>query len=246
MKNIVIVGATSAIAIEFARLSVKSGANFYLVGRSAEKLALISSDLLARGAGFVEIFVMDSSDYTKYGEMLDSCLIKFKQIDLVLIAHGTLPDQVMCQQSAEMTINEFNNNATSVIGIMTIFASQLEVQRYGTLAVISSVAGDRGRPSNYVYGAAKAAVSVFSEGMRARLFKCGVHVIDIKPGFVATPMTKDLDLPKILTSSPEKIASLIIDGIKNKKSVIYVPGYWRLIMFIIKTIPAAIFKRLSL
>ena len=133
-----------------------------------------------------------------------------------------------------------------MIALLTRLASQFETQRCGTLAVIASVAGDRGRPSNYLYGSAKAAVSTFCEGLRARLFKVGVHVITIKPGFVDTPMTKNLALPAALVAKPEAVGLQIVNGIELKRSTLYAPGFWALIMLIIRSIPQPIFKRLNL
>ena len=168
------------------------------------------------------------------------------QIDIALIAHGTLPDQKACEQNVEVALAEFANNGTSVIALLTLLANQFETQRCGSLAVISSVAGDRGRPSNYLYGTAKAAVSTFCEGLRARLFKVGVHLVTIKPGFVDTPMTKGLPLPGPLVAKPEQVAERIVKGIENKANTLYTPGFWALIMFIIRCVPQFVFKRLNL
>jgi short-subunit dehydrogenase len=178
--------------------------------------------------------------------MIDSCLTALHQIDISLIAHGTLPDQKVCEQDVNVALKEFANNGTSVIALLTLLANQFERQRCGTLAVISSVAGDRGRPSNYLYGAAKAAVSSFCEGLRARLFKVGVHLITIKPGFVDTPMTQGLPLPAALVAKPEQVAKSIVAGIERKTAVLYTPGFWALIMLIIRCVPQAVFKRLNL
>lgn len=146
----------------------------------------------------------------------------------------------------DVALRELASNGTSVIALLTCLANQFEAQRLGTLAVISSVAGDRGRPSNYLYGTAKAAVSTFCEGLRARLFKVGVHVIDIRPGFVDTPMTQGLPLPGALVASPERVAQVMVRGIERKVDVLYAPGFWRLIMLIIRSLPRPLFKRLSL
>lgn len=246
MKRVLIVGATSAIATACARLWADQGSHFFLVARNTEKLEQTATDLLARGAKGVTIHTMDATDLRAHTVMLDSCLSSLQQIDIALIAHGTLPDQKACEQNVDIALREFANNGTSVIALLTQLAQQFEVQRCGTLAAISSVAGDRGRPSNYLYGAAKAAISTFCEGLRARLFKVGVHVIDIKPGFVATPMTRGLALPEFLVSTPEKVAHLIVRGIERKTSVLYAPSFWALIMLIIRSTPLAVFKRLNL
>ena len=246
MKKVLIIGATSAIAAACARLWADQGAEFFLVARNDEKLEQTAADLIARGAKAVTLHSMDATDYDAHPAMLASCLAALQQIDIALIAHGTLPDQKVCEQDVAVALQEFANNSTSVIALLTLLANQFEIQRCGTLAVISSVAGDRGRPSNYLYGTAKAAVSTFCEGLRARLFKVGVHVITIKPGFVDTPMTKGLPLPAALVAKPEQVAQRILKGIERKTATLYAPGFWALIMLIIRSIPQPIFKRLNL
>lgn len=246
MKRILIIGATSAIAVACARLWVEQDSEFFLVARSSGKLEQVAADLTARGAKAVTVHCMDATDFDAHGSMLEGCLAAMQQIDIALIAHGTLPDQKACEQDVSVALAELTNNGTSVIGLLSLLANQFETQGCGTLAVISSVAGDRGRPSNYLYGTAKAAVSTFCEGLRARMFKVGVHVITIKPGFVDTPMTQGLELPAALLATPEQVAALIVKGISKRADTLYVPGFWRLILLVIKLIPSAIFKRLSL
>lgn len=246
MKKVLIIGATSAIAAACARLWADQGAEFFLVARNDEKLEQTAADLKARGAKVVTLHNMDATDFDAHPAMLESCLASLQQVDIALIAHGTLPDQKVCEQDVSVAVQEFANNGTSVIALLTRLANQFEIQRCGTLAVISSVAGDRGRPSNYLYGTAKAAVSTFCEGLRARLFKVGVHVITIKPGFVDTPMTKGLPLPAALVAKPEQVAQRILKGIERKTATLYAPGFWALIMLIIRSIPQPIFKRLNL
>lgn len=246
MKRILIIGATSAIAAACARLWAEQGSEFFLVARNLEKLEQTAADLKGRGAKSVTLHCMDATDFIAHSAMLESCLATLQQIDIALIAHGSLPDQKVCEQDVSVALQEFANNGTSVIALLTLLANQFETQRCGTLAVISSVAGDRGRPSNYLYGTAKAAVSTFCEGLRARLFKVGVHVIDIKPGFVDTPMTQGLLLPTVLVTKPGKVAEMIVKGIERETDTLYAPGFWILIMFIIKVMPGFIFKKLSL
>ncbi|WP_296252361.1 SDR family oxidoreductase [Pseudomonas sp. UBA4194] len=246
MKKVLIIGATSAIATACARLWAGERCDFFLVARNSEKLEQTASDLQGRGAGTIYRHQMDATDMGAHQAMLDSCVSALGQIDIVLIAHGTLPDQKACEQDVNVALREFNNNGTSVIALLTRLANQLERQRCGTLAVISSVAGDRGRPSNYLYGTAKAAVSTFCEGLRARLFKVGVHVITIKPGFVDTPMTQGLPLPAALVAKPAAVAKRIVSGITQKVPTLYAPGFWGLIMLIIRSIPQPVFKRLNL
>lgn len=246
MKRILVIGATSAIATACCRLWAEQGHELFLVARDAEKLQQTAQDLEARGAKSVNSFTMDVLDTPQHALMLQQCISTHRQIDIVLVAHGTLPDQAACEQDAELALQEFSINGSSVISLLSILAEQFTLQRCGSLAVISSVAGDRGRPSNYLYGSAKAAVSAFCEGLHARLFKIGVHVITIKPGFVDTPMTRGLALPQALVVSPDYVAKHIVKAIDKKKAVLYTPRFWTLIMLIIRNIPTFIFKRLNL
>jgi decaprenylphospho-beta-D-erythro-pentofuranosid-2-ulose 2-reductase len=246
MKKILIVGATSAIAAACARIWAADKAEFFLVGRDAVKLDQTAADLNARGAGATHVHVLDLTQFDGHDAMLNACLAALGHIDVALIAHGTLPDQKACEQDAALAVREFSNNGLSVIALLTLLANRMEAQRRGTIAVISSVAGDRGRPSNYLYGAAKATVTTFCEGLRARLFKSGVHVLTIKPGFVDTPMTRGLPLPKPLVATPERVAHSIHKAILRSKDTIYTPWFWWPIMTIIKSIPSAVFKRTNL
>ena len=246
MKRVLIIGATSTIASACARLWASQGSEFFLVARNTDKLEQTAADLTARGAKAVDTYQMDATDLNAHSLMIERCLASLGQIDIALIAHGTLPVQKDCEQDVKLALAELANNGTSVIALLTLLANRFEVQRCGTLAVISSVAGDRGRPSNYLYGTAKAAVSTFCEGLRARMFKVGVHVITIKPGFVDTPMTKGLPLPGPLVAKPEQVAERIVKGIENKANTLYAPGFWALIMLIIRCIPTFVFKRLNL
>lgn len=246
MKRILIIGATSAIASACARLWSKDQARFFLVARDSRKLAQTKDDLLNRGASQVSCHGLNFADFSEYESMLTAAAAELGSIDIALIAHGTLPDQSKCETSIKLTLEEVSTNALSVIAILTSLANQMISQQSGSIAVISSVAGDRGRFSNYVYGAAKAAVSTFCSGLRARLFHHQVHLLTVKPGFVATPMTQNLQLPQLLVATPEKVATDILRGIDKKKNSIYTPWFWTLIMLIIKNIPECIFKRIKI
>lgn len=246
MKRVLIIGATSAIACATARKWAGQGSDFFLVARNPEKLQQVADDLQARTSGKVSTHQMDATDLDAHPLMLQAALGVLGQIDIVLLAHGTLPEQKACEDDVPTAMKEFANNGTSVIALLTLIANHMAVQRCGTIAVISSVAGDRGRPSNYLYGAAKAAVSTFCEGLRARLFKVGVHLITIKPGFVDTPMTQGLKLPKALVVSADTVAELIVLHIGKKTNVLYAPRFWLLIMTVIKCVPQFVFKKLNL
>lgn len=245
MKNILIVGATSAIATSCARHWANKESNFFLIGRTPDKLNQVEADLTARGAT-VHTHVLDLNHFDQHSTMLNACYAALGQVDIALIAHGTLPDQKACELDAQLAVQEFTNNGLSVIALLTDLANRMEAQKSGCIAVISSVAGDRGRPSNYLYGAAKGAVTDFCSGLRGRLFKSGVQVLTIKPGFVDTPMTQGLALPKLLLVTPDKVAHDIVRAIEKRRDTLYTPWFWRFIMLIIIHIPGSIFKRLGL
>lgn len=246
MKKILIVGATSAMAIECARIWAAEQAELFLVGRNKIKLKQVADDLSVLGACKTHIFNMDLNEINSLPTMVDACYSELEKVDILLVAHGTLPDQKACEEDYELALREYSTNCLSVISVLALIANKMEKAQHGTIAVISSVAGDRGRSSNYLYGSAKAAVTTFCEGLRVRLFKSGVHVLTIKPGFVRTPMTEGMPLPEMLVSSPKKIARIILKGIEKKRDSIYAPFFWSWIMLIIKNIPNAIFKRMSL
>ncbi len=244
MRKVLIVGASSAIAEAVARLFAAQGDMLYLAGRRAEALEAIAADLRVRGAARAQTEVMDANTIERHAALLDNADAALGGLDTVLIAHGTLSDQAACQKSVALTFQELHTNALSVIALLTLVATRFEAQRSGTIAVISSVAGDRGRQSNYVYGTAKAAVSTFLSGLRQRLHKSSVHVVTIKPGFVDTPMTREF--PKgLLWAQPERVARDIVTAMEKGKDVVYTPGFWRVIIWIIKSLPEKIFKSLS-
>lgn len=245
-KNILIVGATSGMAEALARRYAVAGSRFVLIGRDADKIALIVADLMARGAAEAQGRHWNASEPTLIGEIVAEASRTLERIDLALIAHGSLPDQERAATDMSYAVKQLRINGESAITCMLAIAPHLEKQGCGTLAVIGSVAGDRGRPSNFVYGAAKAAVEACASGLRARLARSGVHLLLIKPGFVATAMTAHLDLPARLTVGPERVAQDIQAAVDRKRDVLYTPWFWAWIMFIIRQIPSTIFKRMSL
>jgi short-subunit dehydrogenase len=181
----------------------------------------------------------------RHTELLAAAENAMGGVDIVLIAHGTLSKQQSCERSVEETFAEIQTNALSTISLLTLLANRFEEEKDGTICVISSVAGDRGRASNYVYGSAKAMVSAFTSGLRQRLHKSNVAVVLVKPGFVDTPMTSEFK-KGLLWAKPGGIAMKIVEAIDSKKNEIYVYFYWRFIMRLIVEIPELIFKRMNL
>jgi len=243
--KILVVGATSAIAQETAKCFAKEGAEFFLVGRNPKKLEALQADLSIRGAKKVSVSTMDLCCLDAHPALIEQALMTLNGLDCVLIAHGTLSNQQRCEQSVSETLDELTTNFLSVISLTTIAANYFESKRNGCLAVISSVAGDRGRQSNYVYGAAKGGVTIFLQGLRNRLAKSGVTVVTIKPGFVDTPMTTHIQ-KNALFASPVIVGQRIFRAIQHKEDVLYVPWWWSPIMRIIRLIPERMFKKLSL
>ena len=245
MRRIVILGATSAIAEATAREFARRGDALFLVGLSPERLQGTAADLKIRGASHVAVHTLDLRDASAYEEMFDQAHAALGGLDAALIAHGTLSDQKACEASNDRLLEELQTNAISVMMLCTHLANRFEAQKRGVIAVISSVAGDRGRRSNYVYGSAKAAVTAFTSGMRQRLRPAGVFVVTIKPGFVDTPMTAAFK-KGVLWASPASVAKDITHAMIKGTPVIYTPGFWRLIMWIIRSIPEFVFRRLSM
>ena len=245
MCKVLIIGATSAIAEATARLFAARGDALFLVARNRIHLDAVRADLLLRGARAAEVTELDVNALDRHAAVLEQAWSALGAVDVALIAHGTLPDQSACQASPEVAVREFTTNATSTIALATAIAARLEVQGSGTLAVISSVAGDRGRANNYLYGAAKAAVTAFLSGLRQRLAGSGVNVLTIKPGFVDTPMTAAFR-KGALWASPLQVAAGIVRAIDKRRSVVYLPGFWRFVMLVIRHMPEPVFKRVKL
>ena len=243
MQRILIVGATSAIAEATARRYAARGAAFFLVARDALRLDAIAADLRVRGARSAVHHALDVNAFDQHAGMLDAAWAALGDVDLVVIAHGTLPDQSACDASVETSLREFATNGTSTIALCVALAPRLKSP--ATLAVISSVAGDRGRASNYLYGSAKAAVSAFLSGLRQRLNASGVNVLTIKPGFVDTPMTASFR-KGLLWAKPDAIARGIELAVDKRRGVVYLPFFWWGIMTIIKHIPEFVFRKVKL
>lgn len=242
--NILIVGATSAIATATARLYAERRDHLFLIGRNGERLADLVEDLKIRGAQSIETFTLDLDDSTAHSGAIEAAFAFLSQVDIVLLCHGTLPDQAAGEVNFKIALKAINTNGLSVISLLTEIAQRMRKQGNGTIAVITSVAGMRGRQPNYIYGAAKALVSTYLQGMRGGLHEHGVHVVDIRPGLVDSPMTARFK-KGLLWSTPEVVAERIIKGIASKKHTIYAPAYWRFIMLVVTSIPESIFKRMK-
>ena len=246
-KRIVIIGATSAIAEHCARLWVKaSPVDLVLVGRDLPKIEVVAADLRVRSPNTnVRCVQANFVDPAAIRE-LANVIVRSGALDIVLIAHGSLPDQGQCQDDLSHAQDALTINGVSPVLFAEAFVQHMEVAGAGTLAIIGSVAGDRGRKSNYVYGAAKGMVARYVQGLQHRLAHTGVKVVLIKPGPTDTPMTAHLKQQGAHLASVDSVARAIVLGLEGGKPVIYVPAKWALIMMVIRHLPGFIFNRLNI
>lgn len=243
--TVLALGATSAIAEATLRLLAERGARFYLVARNPDKLYAMAADLHTRGASGVATHAMDLDDTGAHPAMLAAAAQSLGTIELALLAHGVLGDQENAQASYTEAEAILRTNFLSAVSLITWLANYFETTKEGTLAVISSVAGDRGRKSNYVYGSSKGALSIFVDGVRNRIDRTGVQVLTIKPGFVATPMTAHLAQGPLF-AKPVQVARGIVRAIEKRRDVVYLPAFWRGIMLVVRMIPRRIFKKMNM
>ncbi len=243
--RVLVVGATSAMAAETARIYAAHGARLFLTGRDGQRLEAVAEDLRVRGAQAVETAMLDVTDHRRSEEVMEAAWSAFDGLDVALVAHGVLPDQARCQASVADAVDALEVNFLSTVALLTPLANRFEAARGGCIAVITSVAGDRGRQSNYVYGAAKGGLDRFLQGLRNRLFHAGVTVVTLKPGFVDTPMTAGLKQGPLFASA-RRAGRAIHRAIERRRDVAYIPWFWHPIMAIIRALPEAVFKRLRL
>jgi len=244
-RKILVLGATSGIAEATCRIWATQGASFFLVARSGEKLAAVAADLKARGASYIDTAVADLDDTDQHPALLAHAINSLTGMDIAYLAHGILGDQTHAEQDFNAAAQILHTNLMAPVSLVTWLANFCVQRRSGTIAVLSSVAGDRGRKSNYVYGASKAGLSAFLEGLRNRVDREGVTILTIKPGPVKTAMTAGM--PKSdKFADVDAVAEAIARAIDKKKDTLYVPFQWRPIMFVVRCIPERIFKKLNL
>ena len=246
MKNnkILILGATSDVARETAIIACSKGVkSLVLSARNSQRLEPLKKDLELKFQVQVSLLELDAADTTSHKNILQPVL---PDTDVVFCFWGYLGSQEKAQTDLNEAMMQVTANFTGCVSALNYVAEVFEKKKDGILVGVSSVAGIRGRQSNYIYGSAKAGFTAYLSGLRNRLIKNNVHVMTVLPGFMDTRMTADLDLPKPLTSSPQKAASLIWEGMSKKKNIIYVSGIWKWIMLVIKNIPEFIFKKLSM
>jgi decaprenylphospho-beta-D-erythro-pentofuranosid-2-ulose 2-reductase len=243
MPTVLILGAASDMALAIAKTFAKHKYNILLAARNAERLSSFQTDLQLRYGVTCSLHEFDALQFGSHASF-------FQQLhpkpDVTICVFGVMDDEEAAFSNWDITERMINSNYTGAVSVLNVAAGYYQSQKTGCIAGISSVAGERGRQSKLIYGSSKAAFTAYLDGLRNKLFKDGVHVITVKPGFVYTKMTEDLKLPGILTAQPEEIAEAVYKAVQKKKNVIYVRWPWRWIMFIIKAIPEFQFKKMKL
>jgi decaprenylphospho-beta-D-erythro-pentofuranosid-2-ulose 2-reductase len=243
--KVVILGALSGMATEIARIYAARGADLGLLGSSAERLADLSADLRVRGAGKIKTLAVDLTAPASHETVIGEFAAEMGGIDVLILAYGKLGDQARACDDLRHAAEILATNFTSAA--LWLLAGAKRVSGKGVIAVFSSVAGDRGRRSNYLYGSAKGGVAILAQGMAHQLAGTGPRIIIIKPGFVVTPMTEGMRRSGPLWTGAKRAARIVVDAIDRKRGpIVYVPGFWRWIMLIIRVVPAPIFHRTRL
>jgi len=243
MKNVLILGATSDMAQAIAKKYAAEGWSLTLAALEADLLEPIAGDLRVRTNMPVESVPFDATDFASHASFYEGLATP---PDAVICVFGYMGDQLVARTDFDEVRRTIDINFTGAISILNIVAADFEKRGQGAIAGISSVAGDRGRQSNYIYGCAKAGLTAYLSGLRNRLAKAGVHVMTVKPGFCRTKMTEQMDLPAALTAEPEQVAAAVFKGMEKKRNVVYTLWMWRYIMLIICHIPEFIFKKLGM
>jgi decaprenylphospho-beta-D-erythro-pentofuranosid-2-ulose 2-reductase len=244
--GVLIVGATSGIGRALARGLAGEGYDVMLAGRQLDELDPVATDLQIRYGIKAECREFEALAFESHADFFEEC-VEFFAGDLhgMLLCHGSMPEQEDAARDFALTSRMIDINYTASVSLLNRAANHLEERGRGWICAVTSVAGDRGRPGNYLYGSTKAAVSTVLSGMRARLAKSGVAVVDVRPGFVDTSLTWGRE-GMFLVASPERVARDVLRGIRRNRGVVYTPFFWAGIMAIIRSIPDFVFRRLSL
>jgi len=241
----VVVGASSAIAVAFARRVAAAGCSVVLCGRDRDDLDIRAADLRLRYGVPAEVVRFDATDPASHGDVIGRLRAVVSGPVSLFVAAGSMPEQAALERDPPGVLATLEANLLGVVSLLTRMAPWLEDQRGGAVVVLGSVAGDRGRRKNYIYGAAKAGLHAYLQGLRARLFPAGVAVVTVKPGFVDTAMT--FGQPGLfLVASPDALAAGCLRAVEKGRDVVYLPWFWRWIMLIIRLIPERIFKRTNI
>ncbi len=243
-ERVLILGATSAIAGELARLHAARGDRLHLVGRDVAKLRALAARLEAGAAPRITWAQADLAKLDGCAQVIDESIAALGGLDRALILHGLLGDQLESERKLEVAEEILRVNLLSPIALVIPLANRLEQLRAGRLCVVTSVAGDRGRPRNYTYGAAKGGLNLYLQGVRSRLYGTGARITTIRLGPVDTPMTASHEKNAVFTTAP-KAAAAILRAVDRGAREAYVPGFWRLVMLVVRSLPEAIFQRFA-
>jgi decaprenylphospho-beta-D-erythro-pentofuranosid-2-ulose 2-reductase len=243
MPNVLILGAGSDMAVAIARKFAADGFGVQLAARSADRLKPLQSDLAIRYNSACSLHEFDAERPDTHDAFLNTLP---SLPDVSISVFGFLGDQQKAESDWEECHRILQVNFVGAVSILNRIAEKYIAGGHGTIVGISSVAGERGRKSNYLYGSAKAGFTAYLSGLRNRLFSKGIHVLTVQPGFVYTKMTEHLTLPAPLTATPEQVAAAIATAVRKKKNIIYVKWFWRWIMLVIRCIPEPVFKKMNL
>jgi short-subunit dehydrogenase len=243
MKNVLILGATSGLAQAMAKKFAAEGWSLSLAARNMDSLEPVAGDLRVRSSADIHAMEFDAVDFSSHKNFYESLETK---PDVVVCVFGYMGDQLLARTNLDEVRRTIDVNYTGAVSILNVVAEDFEKRGQGAIVGISSVAGDRGRQSNYIYGSAKAGFTAYLSGLRNRLAKTGVQVLTVKPGFCRTKMTESLELPAALTAEPEQVANAVFRGLEKKRNTVYTLWMWRWIMLVIRHIPEAIFKKMGM
>lgn len=243
MPTVLILGAASDMAVAIAKKFASKGFDVQLAARNVQRLQPLKADLGVRYNKSCELLEFDALNFQSHASFFNNLSQKPA---VAICVFGYLGENEVAMNSWAETEKIIHTNYTGAVSILNVIGQYFASQKKGTIVGISSVAGERGRQSNYMYGSAKAGFTAYLSGLRNRLFREGVHVVSVQPGFVYTRMTENLPLPALLTAKPEDVAQCIYQAVEKKKNVVYVKWFWRWIMLIIKSIPEFLFKKLKL
>ena len=245
-KSVLILGATSGVARHVADQFARLGYEVGLAGRDQTELEVLAADVRTRHEVICHTLAFDALAFESHSDFVRQCAEVFNGLPGgVVLCFGFMADQGQAQQEFSVARRTIDTNLTGAVSILELFAAAFEARGNGFLAALTSVAGDRGRKMNYIYGASKAGLNAYLQGLRNRLHASGVQVTTIKPGFMDTPMTHGMPLPKALVAAPETAAAAMVKAIVRGRDVAYIPFFWRYIMWIIKGIPERQFKKMS-
>jgi hypothetical protein len=243
MQTVLILGATSDIAVAIARQFASHGADVQLAARHPEHLAPLASDLRIRYGVNATTYAFDAGDFAAHGAFYQALT---PRPDVTICVFGAMEDEDVAAQDWQVALRMMHTNYVGAVSILNLVAHDYLQRRAGVIVGLSSVAGERGRASKLIYGSSKAALSAYLSGLRNKLAPSGVHVLSVKPGFVSTRMTAGMDLPPLLTATPEQVALAVYNAVMRRKNTLYVKWLWRWIMLVIRLIPEPLFKKLHL